>query len=137
MSTTALSSWIVSCLLLGLRVVPVFAFAPPFSMVRLPRLFAVLFGLGLSVGLVAVNPNAVVLADSSTHGIIVAAVRELLLGSMFVLAFQLTYGALFFAGRTIDIQAGYGFAVLVARAPQAATPLVGTLFAWTAGAVFF
>ena len=137
MPADALSSWVVSCLLLGLRVAPVFALAPPFSLMRVPRLFLLLLGLGLSVALVGAHPQDVLLADMSPHGILVAAVRELLLGSLFVLAFQLMFGALYFAGRTIDIQAGFGFATLVDPASNTATPLVGGLFAYAAGAVFF
>lgn len=137
MPLDVLSGWVVSCLLLGLRIAPVFALAPPFSLVRMPALFRVLFGLGLSVCLVAGFPQATTLADSSLYGICVAAVRELLLGMMFVLAFQLVFGALYVAGRVIDIQAGYGLALLIDPASQSQTPLVGTLFAYAAGAVFF
>jgi flagellar biosynthetic protein FliR len=137
MNEHILSGWVVSSLLLGLRIAPVFAFAPPFSLVRIPRLFLLLLGLGLSICIAAANPAAVQLPDSSTHGILIAAAREVLLGTMFVLAFQLVYGALYFAGRTIDIQAGYGFALLVDPTSQAQTPLVGTLLAYAAGAVFF
>ncbi|MEI9997590.1 MAG: flagellar biosynthetic protein FliR [Rhizomicrobium sp.] len=134
---TVLTDWIVSCLLLGLRIAPVFALAPPFSLVRMPRLFLMLLGLGLSICLVSAYPAETALADMSLHGIVVAAVRELLLGSLFLLAFHLVFGALYLAGRTIDIQSGYGFAVLVDPTSQQQTPLVGSLFAYAMGGVFF
>jgi flagellar biosynthetic protein FliR len=132
-----LTSWMVSCLLLGLRIAPVFAFAPPFSLTRMPRLFLVLLGLGLSACLVAANPQAARLADLSLYSIVTAALREAALGSMFVLAFQIVFGALYLAGRTVDLQAGLGFALLVNPTSQAQMPLVGTLFAYAAGGVFF
>ncbi|MEJ0027201.1 MAG: flagellar biosynthetic protein FliR [Rhizomicrobium sp.] len=137
MTQAALTHWIIASLLLGLRVAPVFTFAPPFDLVRIPRLFRVLFGLGLSICLVSAFPEATDLTDLSLHGLVFAAVRELLLGTMFVLAFQIAFGALYFAGRTLDIQAGFGIALLIDPATQGQTPLAGMLFAYAAGAVFF
>ncbi len=137
MAEGALAGWIVSCFLLGLRIAPVFALAPPFSLIRVPRLVRLALGLALSVCLVSAYPAATALADLSLHGIVVAAVRELLLGTVFVLAFQLVFGALYLAGRTIDIQAGYGFALLVDPTSRSQTPLVGTLFAYAIAAAFF
>jgi flagellar biosynthesis protein FliR len=132
-----LAHWITSCLLLGLRIAPVFAFAPPFNLVQIPMLFRVLLGLGISVCLVAAFPQATALADYGLYNLCLAAVREAMLGTMFVLAFQLAFGALYLAGRTIDIQAGYGLALLIDPATRSQTPLVGTLFAYAAAAVFY
>jgi flagellar biosynthetic protein FliR len=132
-----LTTWAASCLLLGLRLAPVFAFAPPFTLVRMPALFRVLFGLGLAVTLVASRPASALLADDSLQTMLPAALRELGLGLIFVLAFQIAFGALYFAGRTIDIQAGYGLATLIDPTSQSQMPLIGTLFAYAAGAMFF
>lgn len=137
MQGAGLTSWVVSCLLVGFRIVPVFVFAPPFSLTRIPRLFLALMGLGLSVCLVAANPLATRLVDMSLYGIFIAAFREAALGTMFVLVFQVVFGAFHLAGRTVDLQAGFGFALLVDPTSQAQLPLVGTLFAYAAGAVFF
>ena len=137
MALGALADWVVSCLVLGLRVAPAFAFAPPFTLIRMPTLFRVLFGLGLSVGLLGAHPQAPLLDASNTGGVVAAAVRELGLGLVFVLAFQLVFGALYLAGRTIDIQAGFGLAVLIDPATQSQVPMIGTLFVYAAAAVFF
>jgi flagellar biosynthetic protein FliR len=137
MPGSALTGWILTCMLLGLRVAPVFAFAPPFTLFEVPRLFRVLFGLGLSACLVAGYPHATQLADTSLYGIAIAAIRELMLGTIFVLAFQLAFAALYFAGRTIDIQAGFGLAVVIDPVSRSQMPLVGTLFAYAGAAVFF
>lgn len=137
MPGSALTGWVLSCMLLGLRVAPVFAFAPPFALIEVPRTFRVLFGLGLSVCLVAGYPHATQLTDTSLSGVTLAAMRELMLGTVFVLAFQLAFGALYFAGRTIDIQAGFGLAGVIDPVSQSQMPLVGTLFAYAAAAVFF
>jgi flagellar biosynthetic protein FliR len=120
-----------------MRVAPVFAFAPPFSLVRAPRAFRLLFGLGLATCLISGQPGNTLIADQNLSHLLIAGVHELLLGLVFVLAFQVVFGALYFAGRTLDIQAGFGFAVVVDPATKAQSPLIGTLFAFAAGAVFF
>lgn len=134
---TPLATWAASCLLLGLRVAPVFALAPPFSLIRIPRLFLMLFGLGVSICLVSANPQGARVVDMSLHGLVLAAVREGALGAMLVLVFQLVFGALYLAGRTLDMQAGFGFATLVDPASQAPVPLIGTLYAYVGAAAFF
>jgi flagellar biosynthetic protein FliR len=137
MPTNALSLWIASSLVLGLRIAPVFSFAPPFTLTRIPLLFRILLGLGLSASLVVANPQSAMLHSTELPQVVTAAVRELGLGLMFVLAFQLVFGAIYVAGRTIDIQAGYGLALLIDPTSQAQTPLIGTLFAYAAAAMFF
>ena len=134
---SSLAVWAASCLVLGLRLVPVFAFAPPFTLVRMPAVFRVLFGLGLAATLVAAHPDRAVLQDDHVTTIVSAGLRELGLGLVMALVFQIAFAALYFAGRTIDIQAGYGFASLIDPATQSQTPLVGTLFAYGAAATFF
>jgi flagellar biosynthetic protein FliR len=130
------SPWIASILLLGLRVAPSFAFAPPFTSVPLPRLCRLLFGFGLTMGILGTRPSALV-SHSDLAWLVPAAARELGLGILFVLLFHLLYGALHVAGRTIDIQAGFGLALLIDPATRAQTPLVGTLFALATTALFF
>jgi flagellar biosynthetic protein FliR len=137
MTSASLSGWVLSCLLLGLRIAPVFAFAPPFTLVRTPRLFRVLLGIGLSTWLASGNPAAATLASSSAGALVVIAARELAMGTMFVLAFQLAFAALYFVGRTIDIQAGFGLASLIDPTTRGQVPLVGMIFAYVAGSAFF
>lgn len=136
MNVDILSAWAASALVLGLRIAPVFAFAPPFTLFRMSLLFRVLFGLALSVGLLAANPHAL-LPNAALSTIVPAAFRELGMGLIVVLAFQAMFGALYVAGRTVDIQAGYGLALLIDPTTRSQTPLVGTLFVYAAGAMFF
>lgn len=133
----SLAIWAASCLLVGMRIAPVFVFATPFALTRIPRLFRMLFGLGLSVCLVSAFPSHAMVQSLSLSVLCSTAAKELLLGGVFALAFQVVFAALQFAGRTIDIQAGFGFAVLVDPATRSQTPLVGTLFVYAAAAVFF
>ncbi len=100
----------------------------PFTLIRVPRLFKVLFALGLSASLLSAHPGMALLSAAQIPALTAAAVHELGLGVMIVLAFQLAFGALYLAGRTIDIQAGFGLSVLIDPATQGAVPMVGTLF---------
>ncbi|HLY89152.1 MAG TPA: flagellar biosynthetic protein FliR [Acetobacteraceae bacterium] len=124
-------------MLLGLRIAPSFALAPPFTLVRMPALFRVLLGLGLSAAILGARPTGALTGDIEPQVLFPAAVRELAIGMMFVLVLQLLFGALYLAGRTIDVQAGFGLAILIDPTTRAQTPLVGTLFAYATAAIFF
>lgn len=132
-----LSSWAAAVMLASLRVAPVFALAPPFSLVRVPGLIRGLMGLALAAVIVSARPELYQGLDLSTAGLFNAAIAEFALGMMFVLIFQLVFAALYLAGRTIDVQAGYGLALLIDPTTRTQTPLAGTLFALAAGAIFF
>jgi flagellar biosynthetic protein FliR len=127
----------ISVMLLSLRVAPVFAFAPPFTLVRLPRTFRMLLALGIAACLAAANPAAAALHDSGPGALLVAACAELLLGTLFMAAFQLSFAALQVAGRTVDLQAGFGLSLLIDPTTRGALPLTGTLFVYAAAAIFF
>lgn len=131
-----LSRWIASCLVLGLRIAPIFAFGPPFTLTRIPRLFLVLLALGMAAALLSSEPQRM-LPAVTVATLVQAAVCELLLGGFFVLVMQLCFAALYLAGRTVDIQAGFGLATLIDPNSHVQTPLVGSLFAYGAGALFF
>jgi len=60
-----------------------------------------------------------------------------MLGMVFVMAFQVMFGMLHLAGRTIDIQAGFGLALLIDPSTKGQVPLVGTFFAYATGLIFF
>jgi flagellar biosynthesis protein FliR len=132
-----LSVWIASSMLLSLRIAPVFVFAPPFTLTRVPRSFLWLFGLGIAMTLVAAFPETARVSDLRLSTLTIGAARELMLGLTPVLALQIMFGALYMVGRTIDIQSGFGLALLIDPTARTQTPLVGTIFAYLAGAMFF
>jgi flagellar biosynthetic protein FliR len=134
--TEAFTAWLISTLLLSLRLSPVLTFAPPFTLVRMPPLIRVLLGLGLS-GVMAASLPIGAAPPAEAGPLVAAAMRELFMGSTFVLAFQLAFGAIYVAGRTIDVQAGFGLAAVVDPSSKAQIPLVGSIYAYAAGAVFF
>lgn len=132
-----LSIWVASCLLLSLRITPVFLLAPPFTLIRAPRIIVALMGLGLSAILVSALPDVARVETVSIGSLVIGGMRELFMGMVPVVVLQLMFGALYLAGRTIDIQAGFGLALLIDPTTRGQTPLIGTLFAYVAGATFF
>lgn len=134
---TDFAAQIIAVLVLSLRVAPVLAFAPPFTLIRVPVIVRVLLGIALTAWLVAGHPAATWRQPFLNDGIVGVVAGEFLLGATFALILQLAFAALLFAGRAIDIQAGFGLAVLVDPTTNAQMPMVGTLFAYAAGAVFF
>lgn len=101
-----------------------------------PRTIRLLFGVGISALLVSAHPQAM-LHDANLAGVVTAAAHEVLLGIMLVLVLQLPFAAFNFVGRTIDIQAGYGIALLIDPTTRSQVPLVGMLLSLLGGAAFF
>lgn len=132
-----LAAWLLGTLILSLRIAPVFAFAPPFTLVRVPLRLRLMLGLALAGCLTTYHPNAQLAADATSGVLAVAAARELLLGAITAAVFQIAFSALYIAGRTVDIQAGFGLSLLIDPTSNAQTPLAGTLLAYAAGSVFF
>lgn len=133
----ALPDAAVATLLVSLRIAPTFAFAPPFTLTRMPGIVRVSLAIGLAAWLVAGHPAQTSGADFQARGLVLTALGELLLGITLSLALQLAFAALLTAGRAIDIQAGFGLAVLIDPTTRAQLPLVGMLFSYAAAAIFF
>lgn len=127
----------VAILLVSLRIGPTLAFAAPFTLLRVPATVRMLLAIALSAWLVAGHPGQSWQTDYWSHGLFLTAAGELSLGIALSLSLQLAFAALLTAGRTIDIQAGFGLAMLIDPTTRAQLPLAGTIFAYAAGAVFF
>lgn len=127
----------VAVLLISLRIAPLLSFAPPFTLLRVPATVRLMLSISLAAWIVAANPDQTWRAPFWDAGLPLVVAGELFLGISLALALQLAFAALLTAGRTIDIQAGFGLAVVVDPTTRNQLPLVGTLFAYAAGAVFF
>jgi flagellar biosynthetic protein FliR len=121
-------------LLASLRLVPVFGFSPPFTLVKLPATVRVVLVLALANAMVGGGPAAHALRDT---GYVLAAFGEMTMGIAMALALQLAFAAIAMAGRALDIQAGFGLAFIIDPTTKAQTPLVGAVFTYAAAAVFF
>lgn len=134
---SSLTDQAMAILLISLRIVPTLAFAPPFTLLRIPALIRVPLGLALAMWLVAGHPDQTWRSATMTQGFVVNATAELFLGLILMLALALAFAALLTVGRTIDVQAGFGLAGVIDPTTQVQSPLTGILFAYAAAAVFF
>jgi flagellar biosynthetic protein FliR len=133
----ALSDKALAALLLSLRIAPTLGFAPPFTLLRIPGTVRMLLAVALAAWLVTGHPAQTWQSDFQTAGLAIIALTELLLGVTLSLALQLAFAALLTVGRAIDLQAGFGLATLIDPSSRAGMPLIGTLFVYAAGAIFF
>lgn len=127
--------WIAS-VLVALRIAPTIAFAPPFTLLRVPPTVRVLLAVGLSLWVVAARPEATSdrIAGQALPNLVLG---ELMLGIAIALGLQLAFAAILWAGRALDIQAGFGLAMLADPTTNAQIPLAGTILAYTAAMIFF
>jgi flagellar biosynthesis protein FliR len=129
--------WVMSAVLLSLRITPVFLFAPPFTLIRVPKLYLALMSMGFAAILVLAFPDIAQVKKLGVEALLIGGIRELCIGLVPVVVLQLMFGALHLVGRTIDIQAGFGLALVIDPTTRGQTPLFGTIFAYVAGATFF
>lgn len=128
---------LIVVLLVSLRVVPTLAFSPPFTLVRVPATVRLVLCLALSGWMVAGHPDQTTAVDLDALGYVAVAVSELVIGIALALALQFAFAALLTVGRTIDLQAGYAFAMIADPSSRTQMPLIGMIFAYAAAAVFF
>jgi flagellar biosynthetic protein FliR len=131
----AYANELIAVLLISLRITPTLAFAPPFTLIKSPPLVRVILGISLAFWTALSSRAAIPHFDDAQ--LVLAMCAELMLGVTLALALQLAFAALLTVGRTIDFQIGFGLAVLADPTLRTQMPLVGSLFAYAAAAVFF
>ena len=128
---------ILAILCVSLRIAPALAFAPPFTLVRVPVTVRVLMGFGLAIWMVGTWPGRTATRVDEAPSLMALAMGELVIGIAIALALQLAFAAVLWAGQTLDIQAGFGLAMVADPTTQAQMPLAGTILAYATAAVFF
>ena len=101
--------------------------APIASETVIPRLVKVVMSLSLAFLMAPMAPVPAALSIFSGAGLL-AAVQEVLIGVAIGMVVQLTFEALIFAGQTISLSMGLGFATLVDPQRGANTTVLGQLF---------
>ncbi|MGQ7829946.1 flagellar biosynthetic protein FliR [Altererythrobacter sp. Z27] len=127
--------WLAS-LMVALRLAPAMAFAPPFTLFRIPATIRVLIAIGLSFWLVAARPELTAdrIAGRNLIGLLFG---EVAIGIAIALGLQIVFAAIAWAGQALDIQAGYGLAMIADPTTNAQIPLAGTILSYVAAMVFF
>ena len=134
---TSLTEFLLAALFASLRIAPTFTFAPPFTLIRVPVMIRVLLSLSLGALMVSLAPVEAPIQSMPIAGLLAVAASELMIGIGLALTLQMVFAAILVAGRAIDIQAGFGLALLVDPTTGGQMPLIGTIFAYGAAAVFF
>jgi Flagellar biosynthesis pathway, component FliR len=127
-------AFLLATMVASLRLGPTLAFAPPFTLIKIPATVRVI----TAVGLAACIPGLATTAQPSVglEDVMQVAVSELAVGLAMALALQLAFALIGLAGRAIDIQAGFGLAYLIDPTTRAQTPLIGAVFTYGASAAF-
>lgn len=131
------SRQVVATLCVSLRIAPALAFAPPFTLVRVPALVRLLIAVALAAWMVGTWPGSTAMLVGKGASLAALALGELVVGIAIALALQLAFAALLWAGQALDIQAGFGLAMVADPTTQAHMPLAGTILAYATAAVFF
>jgi flagellar biosynthetic protein FliR len=138
----ALATFLTAALLVSLRIVPTLAFAPPFTLLRIPPTVRVMIAVSFAAWIVSAFPGQTTevlhgQVSGGQGGLVGPALAELLIGVALGLALQLAFAAILTVGRLIDLQAGFAFALLADPTNRSQLPLIGMIFAYCAGALFF
>lgn len=132
-----LGNFLNAALLVSLRIVPTLSFAQPFTLLRIPASVRLMIAFSLAAWIVAAFPAQTQDALAGQSSIFVAIFSELTIGIAMALPLQMAFGAILTVGRLIDLQAGFAFALLADPTTKAQLPLIGMIFAYCAGALFF
>lgn len=137
MQISVATEWAIAVLLVTVRLSPIFAFAPPFTLLNIPLRVRVLIPVMLAACLVQAPGARVVGMDTGAGMLAVLVASEALIGLGMAFALQAAFAAMYFAGRVLDVQAGYGLATVLDPATRAQVPMIGTILVLAAAAVFF
>jgi flagellar biosynthetic protein FliR len=130
--------WLLTVMLVSVRLGVVMIMTPVFSLISLPVHIRVLFVLALSATLVSgMEPGFTAAAIDSPGSLALAAATEFALGSLLAFGLLAGFAAFQFAGRILDIQLGFGVAGLIDPTTRNQAPLLGTILNMTAVLTFF
>lgn len=127
--------WLVTALLLSIRFGAATLIAPVLGPTQIPAVVRVILSLAFGSFLAAALPIQPLVPESMAQ-LVVAAAGELFLGFVFAFGFIVIYGATQLAGRTLDVQIGFGAANVLNPATQTMSPLLGSVLGMVAVAAF-
>lgn len=138
MAISAQLPWLLTVMLVSVRLGVVVIMTPVFSLIGLPVKIRLLFVLALSATLVSgMEPGFAAPAIDSPGSLALAAAHEFLIGSLLAFGLLAGFAAFQFAGRIMDIQLGFGVAGLIDPTTRAPAPLLGTVLNMAAVLTFF
>jgi flagellar biosynthetic protein FliR len=140
MTLTVDMAWVLGTLLVATRIAAALALAPVLGPTQIPGTVRVVLAMSLGglilAGLAPSSGPVVAAPVDDLAGLGAALVGEVLIGAAFAFGFLVAYAATQFAGRALDIQAGFSAAAVLNPATQGFSPLIGSLFGMAAIMVF-
>lgn len=137
MRVTVELAWIMAVALVALRFAATVALTPIFGAANIPARLRVLLILALSALIVSATGVEAARLPISFAAFLGAALSELLLGAALAFGIFTAFAAFLLAGRVMDIQLGFGVAVLIDPSNRTQSPLIGTFLNLMAVALFF
>lgn len=134
------SGWVVTVLLLSLRLAGVFGMTPALSPTSVPATVRVLLVLGLAAALSFGLPGGDHVAPAVRAGLgplLQAGLTELALGVTLALGVQLAFAAASMAGQVLGIQMGFGLGQVFDPASSRHTSVLGSALNQVAVLIFF
>jgi flagellar biosynthesis protein FliR len=131
------TEWVVSVLLVAVRLAALLWATPLFSLGNVPLRVRLVLTLVFSTAIVAVQPSAH-LPDAPTLVTLArAAFIELGVGLLMGFGLHCAFAAFSFGGRLLDLQMGFGVASLINPSSAEQEPLLGTLLLVVGVMTFF
>lgn len=124
MGSLAYGSWVVSVLLVSIRVGMVFAMTPVLAAIPMPTVVRVLVILGIAAALSQALPSASYRGQADLTSLFEAACLEVSVGVLLSLGILLAFATFSVAGRVLDIQIGFGMGQLFDPATRQNLPLL-------------
>lgn len=131
------SSVLLATLLLSVRLAPVMVMTPAFGGLGLPSSVRVLLVVALSFVLALGVPSAQLAGVVDVSALWSAALSELVIGALLAFGVLCAFGAFAFAGRLLDLQAGFGVSQLFDPVMRSQVPVLSSAFAQLALVLFF
>lgn len=131
------SAWLITVLLVSLRLAPLFFATPLDGFGRLPGRIRVFLLFAIALVLSSSGKLQLVSGIDSLVDLLVVASRQLLLGAILAFGIYTSFGVYMIAGRVLDFQSGFGAASLLNPADNSQNPLYGTILSMCAMSIFF
>lgn len=137
MSLEGQSLFLITAILVSIRLGALFLMTPIFSIADVPVKIRVLFVLAMSVTLTSVLDMPQYLSPVSIGNLFYAAATELFIGMLLAFGLFAAFAAFMFGGRILDFQMGFSVANLIDPSTNAQSPMLGVMLSLMAVMTFF
>jgi flagellar biosynthetic protein FliR len=129
--------WVLTVLLLSVRIATVLLLTPVLYAAEMPATVraAIVLGLACVIAMPFARPASVAVAD--VGALTESVLREAAVGAMLGLGILMAFGGFALAGRMVDVQIGYGIAQVFDPLTRTRAPVLSAVFGLFAAVFFF